>query len=175
MTHRRLAVSLVGALVILGTAPLYADHGGKKVGHRASVKHLFFKKAHFILTNQQALGLSNEQVDSIKDLMRETKKVLIRQGADVDIVAVDLMAGLKADVVDVEAVHALSDQKFALKADKTKTAVEGYAKLKGLLTEAQRDTMHDLWLEKQSSRSDSHSKSSSTQAKVPGTFFFFAT
>ena len=146
--------SAVTCLVILLTIAFstmgMADHsyGGKSGYHKRGLEEKFFHKTHFILEHEQEMGLAEEQATSIKELMMETKKSLIRQDADIAVLAIDIKAMLHEKSIDVEAVDPLIDQKYEVKKSKAKMLVRSFASLKGLLTEEQMATMKSLWMQK---------------------------
>ena len=145
-------VCLAGLLVLVlglvfSAGSLYADGKGHGKGHgKEGLDEKFMKKAHMIMMYQDELGLSDETVDGIKALKIETKKNLITKKAQIEVLAIDIKAGLYAEKIDVEAIDKLIDQKYELKKEKAKMLVAAYAKLKGMLTEEQMDTMKGIWM-----------------------------
>ena len=101
-------------------------------------------KAHMMLINQEELGLSEEQIKQVKDIKIKLKKDMIQQGAQIEILAVDIMAALWADKVDKEAVDKLIDNKYDLKKAKAKELVAAYVKLNEVLNEDQAKEMKSL-------------------------------
>ena len=145
---QRFVLASLLVLAICGFTPIASarPHGyGYKMGHGWGLESIFFYKAHFMLENQAELGLSEEQVKLIQDLKQNVKKLLIKQQADIDILAIDIKAKLHDDPVDVAAINALIDQKYEIKKAKTKSLVDAIAKLKGTLTDQQREALKDLW------------------------------
>ncbi len=119
--------------------------GGHGKGSGGELDGMFFGKAHMILENQKELGLAQDKVEAIKSLELETKKALIKQNADIDVLGLDIMNKLHEYPVNTEAVNKLVDQKFEVKKTMAKGLVEAIAKLKGTLTKDQNDKMRDLW------------------------------
>jgi len=147
MKGRSLILLSVVAVLIAGlavSAAFAADHK-KKDGHRKGMDEKLFYKAHMMLRNEIELGLSDEQVGMIKDLKLSTKKSMIRQKAEIEILALDVKAAMWKDTIDVEAVGKLIDQKYELKKQKAKSLVAAYAELKGILTKEQKDKLKELW------------------------------
>lgn len=146
----------IGVLVIAGlvagcAGPGHATRWGKHATwqgtstSRTSIKHLFYRKAHFIMSNQAALGLSDEQIKAIEDLKLQTQTTSIQQKADAETVALGLMAALKASEVDSRRVDRLIEKQYAVKQEKAKTYANAYITLKGTLTVAQKAQMKELW------------------------------
>lgn len=129
-------------------------HGKGKGCHHKGLEGKFARKAHMILKNKEELGLSDKQVAKIKDLKIKVKKDLIRKNAEIEILALDIKAGLRKDAVQTDKVNKLLDQKYELKKEKAKSVVGGYAALKTILTEKQKEKMKDLW--KKCGKSDSN-------------------
>lgn len=142
-----LAVILMLGLVLGGLAAEgHAFDFGKKKSEGLEDK--FCKKAGFLLSNEEELGLSDDQVKKIKDLKLKTKKDLIKMDADVKIAELDVKDSLYQDTIDVASVKALIDKKYDLKKDKAKMLVSSYAALKDILTKEQKDKMKELWKSK---------------------------
>jgi len=130
-----MSLSLVGLPVLASAEP----------GHGHGLEEKFFHKAHFILVHQKSIGLTEGEVDSIKALKMDVKKYLIRQGAEIDLVKTDVKSLLWAKTIDTEAIHGLIDQKYELKKAKAKYLVDAYAKLKGMLSDEQYETLKETW------------------------------
>ncbi len=141
MNRRVLVVLFVAAFLIsaIFVTSSYAD------GKKSDMCKKFYKKAMFLLTNEDELELSAQQVEKIKNLKHETKKELILLDAKIDVLAVDIKALLWADAIDVNAINKLIDQKYDLKKQKAKLLVSSYASLKGVLTSEQMDKAKELW------------------------------
>ncbi|UCG35279.1 MAG: hypothetical protein JSW17_00325 [Candidatus Omnitrophota bacterium] len=152
-----LIVALVAVMTIGLSAALADTHGRgyegmKKEYHHKEykpqdLKDKFFFKAMHILKNKEELGLSSRQVDKIKDLKLTTKKDLIRKDAEVEILALDIKAGLYEERVNLKAVNELIDKKYDIKRAKAKALVAAYVELKDVLTKAQKEKLKGLWKE----------------------------
>lgn len=113
-----------------------------------SLEEKFFAKAHFMLAEEEALGLSEEQVRAVRSLKMEVKKRLIQDEAQVETLAVDLHSLFYEDTVDLEQVNPLIDKKFEIKREKAKFVAGAIAKLKAILSDEQRQTLKGLWKKK---------------------------
>ncbi len=145
---KKYLIACTGVLFLVLTMSLskaYANHGHHESGFGDGLDGMFFMKAHAILENHDELGLSEDAVKAIKSLKLETKKALIRQDAEIEVVDLDIKTKLHDYPVEVEAVDKLVDQKYELKKAKAKNLVEALAKLKGALTKDQYDKLHKLW------------------------------
>lgn len=107
-------------------------------------KDMFSKKAMFILSNQDELGLSDAQVEEINNLKLGVKKDMIKKEADIEVLELDIESALLKDAPDITAVNALIDQKYELKKAKTKVSIESCAALKGILTSEQKTKLKSL-------------------------------
>ena len=105
----------------------------------------FFMKAHVYLENKDELGLTDEQVETIKKLKSEMKKLYIRQDADMEIGMMDMEEKLSAPQVDVEGLNKMIDDGMAGMTATAKSAVASYAKLKTVLTPEQAAKAKTLW------------------------------
>lgn len=136
---------VVVCLVCFGllTSQVYAEQGKMK-GGSGDMEGQFCQKAMLIVKNQEELGLSDEEVNKIKDLKVAMKKDMIRKKAEIDVLALDIKAGLWGDEIDVTALNSLIDKKYELKKEKAKSLIAAYASLKNMLTEEQRKTLKGL-------------------------------
>jgi Spy/CpxP family protein refolding chaperone len=152
--NRKFIATTVGAFFVfffLSAGSALAGHSGKshsKSNYRGDLESKLFGKAHYILKNEEELGLSEDQVQQIKDLKRSVKKSLIMQKAQIEVIAVDIKSMLYDNPVDVEGVNALVDQKYDIKKAKTKGLVESFAQLKATLSEEQWAKLKSLWKSK---------------------------
>lgn len=150
MRKMRLVVvmAVVVAFGLMGSAA-FAEHGWKGgcqcEKEKGDLESQFSDKAHFLMKNEEELGLSEDQIKKIHDLKMNTKKDMIRRDAEIDILALDIKSALHDDTIDTQAVNALVDKKYDLKKEKTKALVAAYAALKDVLTKEQKDKMKDLW------------------------------
>ena len=121
-----------------------------KCGHEAKMdmEKKFYKKVKFLEKKQEELGLSEQQLQTIRGLKANVKKTVIENEAKADIVKVDIYSGLHERTIDVNALNELIDQKYEAKKAKAKALVQGYAELKNVLSEEQYKTMKDLWMGK---------------------------
>jgi|GEM_PF-2975028 len=160
MKTRNLMI-MVGALLILMSAinsyaddkkcPMCKEHGKMKqmdCDKDMNLKDVFYKKAKFILWNEKDLKLSAEQVKAVKSLVSETKKQIIRNNAEIDVIKVDIKTQIHEPKINVEAVNGLIDKKYDYKKANAKLLVDSLAKLKAQLSEDQMNKLKELWMEK---------------------------
>ncbi|MBI4398786.1 MAG: hypothetical protein HY586_06645 [Candidatus Omnitrophica bacterium] len=132
------AAGFLAVALATGIPSSYAFHGS--YGERSGSEDLagkFFYKACGVLSQREALGLSDEQVNTLKNLKLDIQKNLIRQGAEIKILELELVSKLHNTPIDTGAVNKLIDQKYDLKKAVNKELVNAYAKLKSTLTEEQ--------------------------------------
>ncbi|NQT32961.1 MAG: hypothetical protein HQ594_04740 [Candidatus Omnitrophica bacterium] len=122
-----------------------AGHGGKDGKGKKDLEKKVLCKAHFMLMNKEEIGLSDEQVNTIKKLKSETKKETIRDQAEVDVLVVDIKMKLWNDPINTDEIDALIDKKYDIKKKKAKALVAAYAGLKKVLTEDQKEKAKELW------------------------------
>ena len=125
------------------TSGAYAE-SGKMKDMSGDMEGQFCQKAMMIVKNQEELGLSDDQAKQIKDLKMATKKDMIRKKAEIDVIALDIKAGLWEDEIDVASLNSLIDKKYELKKEKAKSLIAAYASLKGMLTKEQQKTLKGL-------------------------------
>ena len=114
-------------------------------GHcQCPITEKFMKKARFLLENKSEIGLSVDQVKTIKELKLQMEKDSVRQSANKKIFLLDLKSKLAEDKVDVEGANALIDESFATASAAAKSNLATYAKLKSLLNSDQITKMKAL-------------------------------
>jgi len=148
---------MVMALVLavgLSTTAAFAEKGcghDKGGSRKKSTKDMFFKKVHMIYIYQDEIGVSDKQLEKIKELKIGLKKDIIKKKADIEVIAVDIKALLYEDDVNVGAINKLIDKKYEAKKAKSKMLVDAYAKLKKILKKEQLDILKDIYMEKKKS------------------------
>ena len=144
------AVSLMAATVpALAMPPVCSrcqqeGSGCPMAAQKKGLKEKFLKKAHKLLMHQEELKLSEEQVGKIKNLKHSVKKDLVMKEAQIEVIGMDVKALLWEDVIDVDKVNALIEQKYDIKKAKAKMLVKAMADLKDILTDEQKKMMKDL-------------------------------
>lgn len=148
---------IVLGLVMLFTLFLHANiiqaemfkQGKEREGcTRLDLEEKFFHKAQFLLEHQGELNITEEQKKAITDLKLKIQKEIITKKAEIDVIALDIKQKVSEETLDEGAVNALIDQKYEIKKAKEKLLVNAYAGLKGILTEAQKAKMKEIWKSK---------------------------
>ena len=115
-----------------------------KMGCEKGHDEMLFHKVHLALAHAKELGLSDDQVSKIKALEYAFKKNLIKEDADIESLGLDIRQAVGKDTVDTNAVNNLIDQKYNIKAQKAKEAVQACANLKKILTKDQYDKLEEM-------------------------------
>ncbi len=156
MMKKLTAVILVLGMAAFMSSTAFAHFGGgegngkecplsmSKTHCQCPITEKFMKKTEFLLENKSDIGLSDEQVKSIKALKLQMEKGSIQQNADKETFMLDLKAKLSEDKIDIDGANALIDGNFAAASAAAKSNVAAYAKLKGLLTPEQVTKMKAL-------------------------------
>lgn len=153
---KKILAGMVLSFLLLQTglsSQAFANHGGGACGQcqmkQCELTEKFFAKAHGLWMNQETFELTREQVVAIKSLKMETKKQMIRDNADMEVLAIDIKAGLWGDAVDVNNVNSLVEQTFEIKKRMVKNLVAAEAKLRDLLKPEQWAAL-SKWMRQQS-------------------------
>ena len=146
--------AIIGLVMTLSMAalPAHADRGHKGGSKDGDLESKFFWKASFLLSNQEEIGLTEEQITKIEQLQTDVKKSLIRKDAEIEVIALDIQSALKSDNADIEVISPLVDQKYDLKKQKTKDVIAAYVQLSNLLTEEQKAKKKALFSQKHSQK-----------------------
>jgi hypothetical protein len=153
-------LAVLGTVVFLSSTAYASFWGGKCKGKEcpmmADKEHCqcpiadkFMMKAHFLLENKSEVGLTDDQVTTIKGLKLQMEKDSIRQSADMKTFELDLKSKLSEDKVDVDGTNALIDQNFTSASAAAKSNLATYAKLKSLLSPDQITKMKALYEQKE--------------------------
>ncbi len=147
---------LVLAMIVLMSSTVFANSwsgegkgkecpvGVAKEHSQCPIMEKFMKKTRFLLENKSEIGLSDEQVKTIKGLKLQIEKSEVQQRADRETFILDLKSELAEDKIDVEGANKLIDGNFDAAATAAKANFSTYAKLKGLLTSDQVTKMKAL-------------------------------
>ena len=106
-------------------------------GHQDGVEGKFYKKAMYILSEKEELGLTDKQIADIKSLKKKVMKDLIQKDADIKTVAVEIKSMMWETPFDVDTVNKLVEEKYELKKTKTQYVISSIGKLNGILTKEQ--------------------------------------
>lgn len=126
----------------MGKCNMMSGHG--KMSHEMEASDIFFHKSGFILSEAAELGLSSDQVEKVKALKYSVEKNMVKEDADIKTLAIDIKEAVGKDEIDVNAVNKLIDQKYSLKAQKTKESIAAYVNLRKILTQDQLKKLKDM-------------------------------
>jgi Spy/CpxP family protein refolding chaperone len=98
-----------------------------------------------LLRNQQQLGLTAQQVDSLRKLGMDSRRAEIRRRADRQVAQLDLMSLRFSDPVDMGKVEAKVREIEKLKGDGTIARFRTADAAKGQLTPEQKEKLKAMW------------------------------
>lgn len=145
MRKQILAALFLVFFSLFAISAVYAGDHGKSSGCDKSLDGKILYKAHFFISNQEELALSDDQVKKIKDIKMAVKKDVIKRDAEIEMLKIDVEMRLYDDNINVGEVDKLIDEKYDLKKAKAKYLVGKYAELKGILTPEQMKSLKALW------------------------------
>ena len=96
-----------------------------------------FHKAKIIARAQEEAGLSDEQVEKVKQIQYDTQKKLIQQDAAIESLGLDIWHEASKRPPNLETIHQLIDEKYELKKAKSKMLMDAYLQVKEIPTEEQ--------------------------------------
>ena len=105
--------------------------------NKCCFKEKFFHFAHSILENYEELGLTDEDAKKVRELKIGTKKSLIRNKAEVELLMVDIISSLYAAKPEISEINKLIDKKFDIKKAGMKKLITSFVGLKKLLSKEQ--------------------------------------
>lgn len=109
--------------------------------------------------HRDSLKITEEQMDQIKDIKKAATKKLIKLRADKDIVKVDLKSEMWEEMIDVDRVNDLIEQKYSIKTTTSKVYVQAVADIQQVLNEEQRKMAKHIAIQKKMGHGHSHAKS----------------
>ncbi|MDD4954836.1 MAG: hypothetical protein PHP17_02215 [Candidatus Omnitrophica bacterium] len=105
--------------------------------HKKCLCSIFFHIARHAWENQEELKFSDNDVRKIAALKIETKKLMIKNEAETETIALDIMAGLWAENPDAAALNKLIDKKIDLKQEGAKKFIQAFVDLKKMFSREQ--------------------------------------
>lgn len=124
-------------------------HGGwqRNMGHSQRGSHGRHRPSFIgmLLRNQQQLGLTAQQVDSLRKMGMDARRAEIRRSADRKIAQVDLMSLRFSDPVDMGKVEAKVREIEKLKGDGTIARFRTAEAAKAQLTPEQKEKLKAMW------------------------------
>ena len=130
-----------------GQRPRHGRQG--KFGHR---RHHPPTVAGLALRHRQELGLSTQQVESLRTIGMDARRAAFRRGADRKNATLDLMALRKGDTVDMGKVEAKVREIEKLRGDGQIARIRANEQAKVQLTAEQRDKLKGLMTERWKAR-----------------------
>ena len=109
--------------------------------NKCCFKEKFFHFAHSILENYEEIGLTDEAAKKIKELKIGTKKSLIRNTAEAELLMVDIISKLYTDKPEISEINKLIDKKFDVKKAGMKKLIAAFVGIKKLLSKEQMKQM----------------------------------
>lgn len=144
---------ILTSFLILGFVPAsFACEGGKcsRGGYheeqesQCPIVNKLLMQAHEALEHSKELGLSAEQINTIRGIKLEAKKANIRMMADMQIMELDMKSKLMADDFDAEGMKKMIDSMAAGMPEGGKKAIDWYAKFRSTLKADQWQKLKEL-------------------------------
>jgi Spy/CpxP family protein refolding chaperone len=118
--------------------------GGWQRGFRHFQRHRRPSFIRMVLMNRQELGLTTQQVDSLRTLGMDSRRAAIRRHGDLQIAKLDLMNLRFSDPVDMGKIEAKVRETEKLKGDGHIAAIRTAEDAKAQLTAEQREKLKSL-------------------------------
>jgi len=131
-----------------GNRPMMQAPGRPGGWQRGAGQHQRRRRPPFIaivLMNRQALGLSTQQVDSLRKLGMDSRRAAIQRKADLQIGMLDLMNLRWSDPVDMGKIETKVREIEKLKGDGLVAKIRTGEAVKAQLTAEQREKLKNLW------------------------------
>ncbi len=145
--YSMLAVFMFAAVFCAGTQA-YAGDAYKYHKKEFGTSGKLFALAHLVIQHAEYLGLTQAQIGKIKDLKLKTKKNMIMEKAQIEVLELDVKSAMDQDVINIKDVDKLIDKKYDLKKAGAKELVEAYSELRNILNQNQRKMLDGLTKER---------------------------
>ena len=150
--------ALIAALIFSFTPLASANHGSCPMGKGSDcgskdqyeekspcqIMNQLLDRAHEALEHKKTLGLTPEQVATIRSIKIENKKRVIQQMAGMQIMMIDVKVKMMDEVFDAKGLSDLVDQGSVAMAEGAKQTIQDYEKLLNVLTAEQREKLKTL-------------------------------
>ena len=155
---RKISVVLLCLCFVLASSGLAEARSGRhRKGYGQGLYHKCYRDTKVILRNADELGLTDAQREAVRDHKYEMKRDKIRSKADIKLVSVDIAEQLRKEEVDMDAVNALIDQKYQLKAERQKDLVASRTAVTDVLNAEQKTRLKELRRETKGARYEKRS------------------
>jgi len=124
------------------------------------------KKVKPLWIHKDSLGITEDQLNKIKDIKHKAIKKMIQLHADKDIVMIDLDSAMRAESINVNVVNKLIDSKYVSKKKTAKTYVKAISDIQKVLTEGQRAQWKKMALKEKFGRSKCSKCANSSGDKI---------
>ena len=152
---KKMMIVVLAGLTFLGVASQrsYADPcgcggmgmpGGRQMMHQGpGLRHGSHGGGHFLWKKLMGLGLSDQQIDALKEIKSRVTKDTIKKRADLQLAEVDLRELLHKDSVDMKAVEASLKKVESATTDLKLTHIKAREEMKAVLTPEQRKKLKE--------------------------------
>ena len=120
----------------------HGSHDGAK--SPCPLMNALLMQAHESLEHSKDLGLSADQIKTIREIKIEAKKFNIHMKAEMEIMGIDMKSKLWADEFDAEGLKKMIDGMAASMPEGGKKTVDLYAKFRSTLTADQWQKLKEL-------------------------------
>lgn len=121
-----------------------SSHSGCDKQSQCPILNALLTQAHTALEHSKDLGLSDDQINKIREIKIEAKKFNIRMGAEMAIAEIDMKVAFKADNFDAEGMKKNIDAMAAQFPEGGKKAVDWYAAFRSELKADQWQKLKEL-------------------------------
>ncbi len=112
-----------------------------------SVMRMLHRWENYLIFEKESLGLKENQLDQIESLLQAHRKYLIRTGADLRVLRMDIRELLVKEKIDLAAVEAKLKAFEALAASRVMETVRTFEKVMAVLTPEQRSKANAFFKE----------------------------
>jgi len=124
-------------MVFLAAGTAFADGKGHSKDGKKGLEQKVCYKAKLIKKYGEEAGLTEDQIQQVKDLKYTTQKQVVEMNAKIESLKLDIWRAIYTDPADLTKINTLIDQKYDVKRDKAKLLVDAYIQMKNIPTKEQ--------------------------------------
>jgi Spy/CpxP family protein refolding chaperone len=109
----------------------------RRIPPNMSIMRMIHRWENYLIAQKESLGLKENQLDQIESLLQAHRKYLIRTGADLKVLRMELRELLVKEKIDLASVEAKVKSLEALAASRVMEAVRTFGKVLAVLTPEQ--------------------------------------
>jgi Spy/CpxP family protein refolding chaperone len=119
------------------TPTMHAVESWRRIPPRMSIRRMMHRWENYLIAEKESLGLKENQLDQIESILEGHRKYLIRTGADLKVLRMEIRELLVKEKIDLAGVESKVKALETLAANRVMEAVRTFEKILAVLTPEQ--------------------------------------